>query len=752
MRGLAWKGQVRWAEELASSGPCQVILVPLDAAVEQAQGKASFRARLYGVDPLRGMGVSPGPSVGSAAASASGRLVEVTIHGRDAPEVKPGSPLGATGRFALAPRAMNPGEFDRREHLASERTFAEFECSRIEVCGGAEVPWLSRLYPFLSGAARTYAGRAIDSSLPQQDGAVLKGVLLGDRKGIPLDVSADFKRSGFYRFVTIAGFHVDVVFALCERSIRKATRKPSLSRIAAAVLTFIYAGLSGWTPGAVRAFTCAIMKTVAPAARRKYHVLAGISAAALVVAWTTPFPLVDAGFQLSFAGALGSYVGGRYGPETGLLRLAAPAGALRVAGIFAFLLPVTAARFQDVSLAGFLAGGLWAAAITFLIPASFFTVLLPGAGRIAGWLPYVVVRALRQVTSWIASVPVASVTVPAPAKAEMAAYYLLILIFAWQGEERLRERATRRMDTQAHAGDAGRARLSAALRPVGVLLCCLTLLVCAAFRVYLPWPEVTFLSVGQGDCALVRYGRAAILVDTGTSAAFEDKVLPYLRRLGLTRIDLCVLSHLHQDHSGGFPGLCRELRVSSVLTAEGTEGEIQALLGGLACAPAGSPLSPLPEVLEAGPGSAFRVGGLTAKAVCIASPAPPLEKENNQSLVLVLSGPCGFVLEFWGDAPSQAVSGSLLAYPGDLLEEGVVRVVKVPHHGSRDSLAPGFYERLSASFAVVSVGPNSYGHPSNEVIQAAASCNVRLFRTDGSGAVFARFILGRAWVKPFLDE
>lgn len=117
-RGLCWRGQAAWAERLASLDAYRITLLPIGAAVDQGQGVASFRARLCAAGPLEDPGVQR---------DASGQLVEIVAFSRDAGKVVPGQPLEATGKFAMPQRALNPGQFDRRRHLASERTFAQFE-------------------------------------------------------------------------------------------------------------------------------------------------------------------------------------------------------------------------------------------------------------------------------------------------------------------------------------------------------------------------------------------------------------------------------------------------------------------------------------------------------------------------------------------------------------------------------------------------------------------------------------------------
>ena len=83
-------------------------------------------------------------------------------------------------------------------------------------------------------------------------------------------------------------------------------------------------------------------------------------------------------------------------------------------------------------------------------------------------------------------------------------------------------------------------------------------------------------------------------------------------------------------------------------------------------------------------------------------------------------------------------------------QTGVVSIIKVPHHGSPDSLVYGFYRRVQSGVAVISVGPNSYGHPSPDVIHAAGESGLAVFRTDIDGAVKVTIYPARVKVSKFV--
>ncbi|MCL4440819.1 MAG: hypothetical protein M1609_09605 [Firmicutes bacterium] len=106
--------------------------------------------------------------------------------------------------------------------------------------------------------------------------------------------------------------------------------------------------------------------------------------------------------------------------------------------------------------------------------------------------------------------------------------------------------------------------------------------------------------------------------------------------------------------------------------------------------------------------------------------------ENNDSLVMRLCYGEFHVL-FTGDA-EEPVLQELAEQPAALHAE----IVKVPHHGSRNGWFEQFYRSAGPQLAVISVGPNYFGHPSGEVLDGLAGLGIPVYRTDTSGAVTVR--------------
>jgi competence protein ComEC len=230
-----------------------------------------------------------------------------------------------------------------------------------------------------------------------------------------------------------------------------------------------------------------------------------------------------------------------------------------------------------------------------------------------------------------------------------------------------------------------------------------------------PVLKVVFVDVGQGDATVLRSGAWTGLVDGGPAGS-ERAVAAALDRLGVRRLDTLVISHLHADHTGGLPSLIAEYRPRQVWVAGAFEGGIAAALHG-----AGT------SVVQGRSGFARRLGGVAASVL---SPRGLSGDANTDSIVLLLEAG-GRRLLFTGDTtgPGEMAAGAALAR-GPPLD-----VLKVSHHGSRYSTTAGFVAAARPRTAVISVGDNSYGHPSDDVVQRLRRGGARVFTTQKSGAI-----------------
>ncbi len=230
-----------------------------------------------------------------------------------------------------------------------------------------------------------------------------------------------------------------------------------------------------------------------------------------------------------------------------------------------------------------------------------------------------------------------------------------------------------------------------------------------------PALRVVFVDVGQGDAAALRSGAWTGLVDGGPSGS-EAVVGAALAELGVRRLNTLVVSHMHADHTAGLPALIRRYRPRWAWVVGSITRSLAAALRG-----AGT------KVVQVRRGLTARFG--KAK-VTVLAPGSLSGDANADSIVLLLQAG-GRRVVFTGDS-----TGSGEAAAGVNLARGPpVDVLKVAHHGSRASTTAAFVGAARPRMAVISVGRNSYGHPTNETVQRLRRGGARVYSTQKNGAV-----------------
>jgi competence protein ComEC len=227
--------------------------------------------------------------------------------------------------------------------------------------------------------------------------------------------------------------------------------------------------------------------------------------------------------------------------------------------------------------------------------------------------------------------------------------------------------------------------------------------------------EVHVLDVGQGLAVLVRTRGHAVLYDTGPAwpggDAGERAVLPALGALGVTRLDVLVLSHGDSDHAGG---------AVSVLAAMAADRRI----GGAG-------------VTSPGFESCHRDQRWTADGVAFETLHPGAAApagENDGSCVLLVAGPGGRTL-LTGDL-ERAGERELLRVAPSLRAELVI----APHHGSRSSSTPALVSASQPGWVAFAAGhANRWGFPADEVVRRWRAAGALPLSTDRHGAIVVRF-------------
>ena len=232
--------------------------------------------------------------------------------------------------------------------------------------------------------------------------------------------------------------------------------------------------------------------------------------------------------------------------------------------------------------------------------------------------------------------------------------------------------------------------------------------------------EVHYLDVGQADAALVFCDNETMLIDGGNPGD-SSLIAAYLKKYNIEHLNYVICSHAHDDHVGGLPGAL-SVATAGAIYAPKTENDIKAYQSFKAKASAQGISIKNPQ-----PGDTIELGSSTVKFF-----GPVHENVsdlNDTSIILkIVYGKTSFL--FTGDA-ERTEEQSVLSQNFDLS----ATVLKVGHHGSGDSTTYPFLREIMPEYAIISVGENNYGHPTEETLSRLRDADVKVFRTDMQGDI-----------------
>lgn len=433
--------------------------------------------------------------------------------------------------------------------------------------------------------------------------------------------------------------------------------------------------------------------------------------------------LFNVGFQLSFAATVSivlfnknikEFLKSKYISDNVSSILATTLSAQ--AGI----LPITAVYFNKVSLISAFSN-LLVAPITGII--IMLGMAMAGLGqiyilfsRIIGYINTVLLTFVIFVSKTAGNLPFAMLKVVTPSILLITVYYILIWFLFWF-----------------------KPKYKVKIKPEYYIIALMFIIAFTLIANLLPGEmEVVFLDVGEGDSAFIRTPSGkAVLIDGGGKKGdnFEDGtnvgnkvVIPFLLEFGVTKLDMVVVTHAHEDHINGIMPVLEEIKVENVIIPDYIiDDEFDKLLD--ICSQRKI------KVTYVSKDNSINLGKDTY--IKILNPPKDTKKGelslNNSSVVLKLYYKDMEIL-FSGDIEKEVENRIIESMPDDIKAD----VLKVPHHGSLTSSTQEFLELVGPKAAVISVGKNNYGHPSSDVLDRLAGVGAKIFRTDLNGAVILR--------------
>ena len=225
--------------------------------------------------------------------------------------------------------------------------------------------------------------------------------------------------------------------------------------------------------------------------------------------------------------------------------------------------------------------------------------------------------------------------------------------------------------------------------------------------------EVVMFEVGEADCHLIKYpyNKNTILIDTGKNEyKIKNEVIPYLKSIGIKKIDYLIITHGDLDHIGGSITLINNFQVKNVILNKGTFTDLEKeLIKNLN-------KKKIPYQIN------INKINISNHTIYLLNNTK-YNNENDNSIITYFTYQ-KYKFLYMGDASITTEDNLLENY-----NLNNISILKVGHHGSNTSSSKDFISQINPSISLISVGENNiYHHPNKEVINNLFKS--RIYRTD----------------------
>ncbi|MGC4375965.1 DNA internalization-related competence protein ComEC/Rec2 [Fictibacillus sp. Mic-4] len=560
--------------------------------------------------------------------------------------------------------------------------------------------------------------RYIETNFPEEMSGLMNALIFGYRNGISREVINAYQQMGLTHILAVSGSNVAILaaafFFVCIRS--GLTREAAIHLIVAIIP--VYMLLTGGEASIIRAGSMSIFVLLFVRLRWKMHPLEAISFVCLLMLLYNPYFVFNLGFQLSFLISMGLLLSANSIMKHCRYFLSKLIATTFLCQLISF--PLLIYSFYEFSIWSIPLNVLYIPLISIVIlPFSIVTFIIHLIIPQVSYLLVILLKYLIRLSSEFLlymTEHTGTFIFGKPPIFFLLLYYVAILYYLIQWEA---NGVSKKL-----------------VRPVSAIS--LVLLLHWFYPFLLPFANVTFLNVGQGDSILIElpFRKGVYLIDTGGTVSFQEEkweekkseynvteqvVLPALKSRGIRAVDKLILTHGDLDHIGGANIILSELNVKEVLYPT---GKLKEKVEKKVLQYAVNQHIPIQVARK---GLSWKEGN---DQFFILSPYGNEEKSNDRSIVIYAR-----------------IENVYFLFTGDLEKSGEKRIVqdtkpfkvnvlKAGHHGSKTSSSFELIKHIGPDYVIISAGKNNrYGHPHEEVLKRLKEQGTTIIRTDESGDI-----------------
>lgn len=638
---------------------------------------------------------------------------------------KMGSLVIMQGDFRAFNHATNPGEFDAADYYHIMGQQGRITGCRILAQSTTYDVFRENMYH-----VREYLSLLTDACFNEEDASVMKAMLLGEKGTLNTDLKELYQQNGIIHILAISGLHLSVIGMGCYKVLKKIRIPKVVDIILTIALMYCYGTMTGMGVSMLRAYIMFGIHLCAELIGRTYDLLTAVTVAALVVLVQQPLYIQHSGFLFSFGA---------------------------ICGIGIFLPAVEGNLFGHSRLEKAFLSGVAISISTLPVYLCFYYEFPPYSVL----LNLIVIPCMTFVLlGGLISLAAAACFLPLGVTAAYPVHLLLIFY------EKCCNICLRLPDSKWITGCPKPWQIVVFLGILLVLVACNNVLsklcfwqgiLCALLVLTIRLPQglqITMVDVGQGDCIyLTEDSGMHMLIDGGSSDksdVAEYQMMPYLKYEGVSHLDAVVVTHPDSDHISGICTMLEEMGTSGI-----SVGTLY-----------------LPDVGEAGRNEEYqdlermaRSAGVQVRYLSMGDTLRCGEvmltclhpekgwnttEPNAYSTVLYLQYG-RFTALFTGDLEGEGENLVLERFAEFPLPAEGITMLKVAHHGSKNSTDEAFLQMVNPQIALISSGRNNkYGHPHAELLKRLEDSGSIIYRTQESGATTVQVKNGKVRVEEYV--
>lgn len=694
----------------------------------------------------------------------NGRLKNISfLFKYNSDNIPKNSKVKLNGKVRLFEQARNEGAFNEKNYYNSMDIYFELQNVYIEEISSSHIVKQDYLYKINKAISQVFA-----YCLPGEEAGFLSSVTIGNKSELMGELKDLFTVAGVAHILAVSGLHVSVICMAFYKLLRRMGIKFIGSGVGAGIIAVLYGYLTGGSISSIRAIGMFLVMLFADMIGECYDSLTALAFMALILLLKNPLYIKNGSFIFSFSAIICInyiaiplskkymlYTNGKkkliksedgFADDTKkpihlVLFEGFMANLIFSLAIFVGMIPIVTNMYYETPVLSVFLNMLVLPLMPILLCVGllggFIGLIFLPAAQVILFICHLIIYLFEMISFLLSKIPFSNIIVGHHSMWKMIIYYLMLLFVIHYYE--LKEWFVNTILIRKEA--EGKLNPRRKLTVIRNRIIAITFLIITIFLTWLISPkqkfEIDFLDVGQGDGIYINSGDGvSFFIDGGSTSSTsigKYTIMPFLKYKGERNIDYWFLSHMDLDHVSGLIELLEKgYHIDNlVLSAQIPDGDTYRKIIALAKANG-------TNIIYMNRGDSIKT-----KHVDITCVFPFMDSKSEDINALSLSLILSYDRNLDGKKECSAFFGGDL---GNQQEKQIaatenihsIDILKVSHHGSKNSSDAEFLNRISPKIAVISCAKrNNYGHPSREAIERLEDSGADVLYTMNSGQIKA---------------